>query len=66
MKRANGEVVKITTRGNDAIRIGVYGRNGGRPRIWEVFTVADIEALEMALKAARGKIARKLAKKTTR
>ena len=65
MKTADGGIVKITTRGHDTIRIGVRGRDG-RTRTWEVFTVADIEALERALKAARDKIARKLAKKVTR
>ena len=65
MKTANGETVKITTRGDDTIRIGVYGREG-KLRTWEVFRVADIEALERALKAARDKIARKRAKKATR
>src|SRR5712691_6459098 len=58
VKTANGEIVKITTRGDDTIRIGVYGREG-KLRTWEVFRVADIEALERALKAAREKIARK-------
>ena len=65
MRTANGETVKITTRGDDTIRIGVYGREG-KLRTWEVFRVADIEALERALKAAREKIARKGAKKATR
>jgi len=65
MKTANGETVKITTRNDDTIRIGVYGREGrGMPETWAVFTVADIENLERELKAAREKIARKLAKKT--
>jgi len=58
-------MVKITTRGNDTIRIGVRGLDGRRTT-WEVFTVEDIEALERALKAARNKIARKLTKKATR
>ena len=62
MKTASGKTVKITTRGDDTIRIGVYGREG-KLRTWEVFTVADIEALERELKAARDKIARKRAKK---
>lgn len=65
MKTADGGIVKITTRGHDTIRIGVRGRDG-RTRTWEVFTVADIEALERALKAARDKIVRKRAKKATR
>ncbi len=65
MKTADGGIVKITTRGHDTIRIGVRDRDG-RTRTWEVFKVADIEALEKALKAARDKIARKRAKKGTR
>jgi hypothetical protein len=65
MKTADGRIVKITTRGHDAVRIGVRDRDG-KSRAWEVFTVADIEALERALKAARDKIARKLAKKAKR
>lgn len=64
MKTAAGEIVNITTRGHDTIRIGVRGRDG-KTRTWEVFTVADIVALERELKAARDKIARKRAKKAT-
>lgn len=63
MKTADGRIVKITTR-YDIIRIGVRDRDG-KTRTWEVFTVADIQALERALKAARDKIARKRAKKVT-
>jgi hypothetical protein len=62
VKTAYGKVVKITTRGHDAIRIGVYDRDG-KQTAWEVFTVADIEAIERELKARRDKIARKFAKK---
>ena len=62
MKTAYGGTVKITTRGHDTIRIGVRDRNG-KPTAWEIFTVADIEAIERGLKAARDKITRKLAKK---
>jgi len=62
MKTADERTVKITTRGHDAIRIGVRGSDGKRST-FEVFTVADIEALERALKAARDKMTRKLAKK---
>lgn len=64
MRTTNGGVVKITTR-YDVVRIGVKGSDG-KTRSWEVFTVANIEALERALKAAREKIARKRAKKATR
>ena len=62
MKTADGRIVNITSRGHDAIRIGVRDRDG-KPGTFEVFTVADIEALERKLKAARDKITRKLAKK---
>lgn len=64
MRTEDGRIVSITTR-HDVIRIGVRDRDG-KSRAWEVFSIADIEALERALKAARDKIARKRAKKVTR
>ncbi len=66
MRTDDGKIVRITTRGHDVIRIGVYERDGMTRRTWEVFRVADIEALERGLKAARNKIARKVAKKARR
>ena len=65
LRTTDGRAVFVTTRNNSVIRIGVRDRDG-KSRAWEVFTVADIEALERALKAARDKIARKRAKKVTR
>lgn len=65
MKTDDGRIVRITTRGHDTIRIGVRDRDG-KSRTWEVFSVADIETLERALKVARDKIARKHAKKAAR
>jgi len=62
LKTAKGSVVSITTRGNDAVRIGVRDSDG-RQTAWEVFTVAEVETLERKLKAARDKIRRKLGKK---
>lgn len=64
MRTTNGGIVKITTREN-VIRVGVKDRDG-KTRSWEVFTVANVEALERALKAAREKIARKRARKAVR
>ena len=65
MKTPQGKRIDITTRGQDTIRIGVRDHDG-RTEAFVIFTVAEIEALERKLKAARDKITRKLAKKTTR
>jgi hypothetical protein len=61
MKTGDGRTLKVTTR-EDIIRIGIRDRNG-KSRVWEVFTIPDVKALETALKAAREKIARKQAKR---
>ncbi|MGH7410594.1 MAG: hypothetical protein ACREJ6_05980 [Candidatus Methylomirabilis sp.] len=65
MKTDDRKIVDITTRGHDTIRIGVSDSDKRRTA-FEIFTVADIEALERKLKAARDKIRRKFAKKATR
>jgi hypothetical protein len=62
LRTSDGRTVYVTTRNRQVIRIGVRDREGRRTA-WEVFAVPEIEALERALKAAREKIARKVAKK---
>jgi len=65
LRTTDGRTVHVTTRNNSVIRIGVHDRDG-KSRAWEVFTIPEIEALERALKAARGKIARKHTRKAAR
>jgi hypothetical protein len=64
MRTEDGRTVSVST-GYDVIRLGVRDRAGER-RVWEVFTIAEAQTLEHALKAARDKSARKYVKKAKR